>query len=99
MPIYYDNFCREFTKQMKVYSPPERYYEVICGTDIYQETWRCANNEEVAIAYTLEQAEGGAIEQLRVEMLEKHGTQLLYLISYTVPADIYTQIEESLKGE
>ena len=94
MPIYYDNLCREFTDQMKIYSPPERYYEVLCGTDIFVETWRCTNNEEASIAYTEEQAEDGQIDQLRLEMLEKHNTQLNYLISHTVPADAYAQIKE-----
>lgn len=94
--IFYDRFACHPVTERSNFSPPERYYEILCNTgDNYIEEWYCGGDKYVDVYYTTEEWE--LANDIRKSAQRNNDVELQYIVRYYVPKDVYNDLVEYMK--
>ena len=102
--LYYDRFANEYTTEISVTAPPERYIQIFRGLDDSRwfEHWFCKDENgregDLGIAYTDDEYETS--DMLRKLQADKNKVKLVYLKSVTYPTKLFDErFKDILEGE
>lgn len=79
--MYWDYFKNIYVDKKETIAPPERYLPIICGENMYIETWKVADNQYLDIAYKTRDE----VHSARNAMCNKHNCQLRDMVMWIIP--------------
>ena len=97
--IYFDCFLKVYVDEKDPYAAPERYFELLLNSDSneYIESWLCEGGHILNVSYTRSDLETGKVPIIRLKATDQAKRKVEYIISWTVPEDIYNEIINYVK--